>query len=125
MKSRRSAKDRCIAQAAHRMATFAQLTRRFTTISVCRTKSAVLTDAVVIGTPNNLDITSADVTVPGSAVTDSNGQFGPDYYSVCSPVCYGSTGVTDATQDWYFNGILLPGASEVVYSCSGISINAH
>ncbi len=40
---------------------------------------AKVSDAIVIGTPNNLDITSADVTVPGSAVTDSNGQFGPDY----------------------------------------------
>jgi hypothetical protein len=89
-----------------------------------RVGGAEVHDQVVVGTPNALGIGNSFTTAPNTLKTDVNGQWN-DNYSVCSTACYGSTGVSAATQFWFFNGIQLPGPTTVQYSCSGININGH
>lgn len=67
---------------------------------------ATVADQIIVESPNDLGVGNSNNT--GQGTTNSSGQW-TDYYSVCSSVCYASTGQTVATQQWYFNGILLPG----------------
>jgi hypothetical protein len=80
-----------------------------------------MSDQIIIETPNDL---GASNTSTGSLTTNAQGQW-TDYYTICSPVCWASTGKTVATQHWYLNGVVLPGPTSVEYKCDGITINGH
>lgn len=73
---------------------------------------------------NDLAIQLSQTTAPGTQATDANGQW-PDTLSLCSSACYGSTGVSDFLQQWYFDNNLLPGPTYLEFSCNGITINGH
>jgi hypothetical protein len=83
-----------------------------------------LTEVVTIGTPHNLGIGKGQT---GTAVTNASGHFN-DTLLVCSSVCPGSSGQTNATQtikDTLSSGSgpynLSP--NTFVYKCTGITIN--
>lgn len=77
-------------------------------------------DTITIGSRHDL----GSGTSTGSATTTGDGSF-QDQYSVCSPACPGSSGETDATQNWTVNGVPLFHINGVVYKCSSISIDGH
>lgn len=84
---------------------------------------ATVGDQIESGTPNELGITGTSLT-PASYQTNSSGQWTDDY-STCSSACYASTGRTDATQLWTYNGVQLAGTTLLIYKCTSIEINGQ
>jgi hypothetical protein len=81
-----------------------------------------MADQITVSTSNNaLGIGN---TSTGSHNTNSSGQW-PDTYFVCSSVCPGSTGQTDAIQSWTWSGAPLPHSNVVVYECSSITVDGR
>ena len=76
--------------------------------------SGSVQDSITIGSRNDLYITQI-LTGPGTA--NANGSW-PDTYSDCSAVCPASTGETDASQSWTYNGVTLPHVNALV-ACRG------
>ena len=83
-----------------------------------RIANITMSDSIRIGSPNDLNARDTDT---GSHPTDSSGRW-PDTYFVCSPLCPGSNGESDALQYWTYNGLALPHVNAVVYKCSSISV---
>ncbi len=77
-------------------------------------------DTITVGTRHDL----GSGTDTGSAVTTGDGSF-QDRYSVCSPLCPGSGGQTDALQNWTVNGVPLPHVNGLVYKCTSITIDGR
>jgi hypothetical protein len=77
-------------------------------------------DIITIGSRHDL----GSGTSTGSATTTGDGSF-QDQYSVCSAACPGSSGETDASQNWTVNGVPLPHVNGVIYKCTSISIDGH
>ncbi len=77
-------------------------------------------DTITVGTPHDL----GSGTSTGTGTTTGDGSF-QDQYSVCSPACPGSSGETDALQNWTVNGVPLPHVNGVVYKCTSITIDGN
>jgi len=82
--------------------------------------SVTVADNITVGSRHDL----GGGTSTGSATTGSDGSF-EDTYSVCSSACPGSTGETDAVQNWTVNGVPLFHVNSIIYKCSSISVDGH
>ncbi len=80
-----------------------------------------MADMIYIGNPNNL---GASNTQTGAFNTDAGGRW-PDTYFVCSSVCPGNAGETDALQYWTWNTLPLPRQNVIVYKCGSITVDGR
>jgi len=76
-----------------------------------------MADNLTFGSTNQLNL----VPEIGSAPTDANGSWG-DFYSDCTPKCP-SSGVSNALQNWTYNGIALAHVNTVAYKCTSVTID--
>ncbi|HLW97809.1 MAG TPA: hypothetical protein VKR82_04125 [Candidatus Acidoferrales bacterium] len=85
-------------------------------------KSYLMADQISVSTSqNDLGISG---TVTGSHTSGSNGQW-PDSYFVCSSLCPGSTGHTNALQTWTYNGAQMAHVNSITYKCTGNSVDGR
>lgn len=82
--------------------------------------SVTAADTITIGARHDL----GSGTSTGSEQTASDGTF-YDGYSICSAACPGSTGETDASQNWTVNGVPLLHVNGVIYKCTSITIDGY
>jgi hypothetical protein len=80
-----------------------------------------VSDGITLGSRNDLGITSSQT---GHTPTTGDGSF-PDTYFVCSTACPGSSGESDAIQNWVVGGIPLFHTNGLVYKCSSIKIDGR
>ncbi len=80
-----------------------------------------MADQITIGSPNDLGVGN---TSTGSHATGTSGMW-PDTYLVCSTVCPGSGGQSDAIQSWTWDAVPLAHANAVVYECGGITVDGR
>jgi hypothetical protein len=84
----------------------------------------LMTEAVSIGTPNDLGINCNRTSCSGQMYTYSGGYF-IDTFWFCSAVCPNSNGETDVTQVLFYNGIPVQTPNLNSYKCNGVLWNGQ